>query len=458
MGNEENNALNTDKEGKKSGGMSAKNPLKNVKGKADQVQKMGQTGQKLLNNHANKLKEKAGKKTGEASAKLAAKAAKSAKYAEKMGKVASQAAKVGKMAAKLGKIIASVGWIILLIIAIIGLIVFILTGLGLIMSGLLEIAQAFGDALVGLISGKENIIHDDEILDTLTYLEEMDYDLYGYGFSTVPDPITEEEGTNGEKIKKLTYPAEEIHWLDTTWDRMADIVAHNKAYKYIRAYLISDNYSNIVQHQNRTLSDLFTDAPGNGLIAIYHEEGELGKKGDPYKKLDTGSITLEDGKLSITDLDWKIWDRFVLEYDIDGWTGRYGMPLEFLLAVHLSTMAPEVSYKMATKFPTEVQVLLHKVEGEVNAAVQHEKGTGQVSYEDFKDIQGQWLLDSWYMSDSEALQIFNDYNGKIESYIGDDVPEWKCTGPATYGEDLIRKNSQKGTWNESEGYRSWNGR
>lgn len=48
----------------------------------------------------------------------------------------------------------------------------------------------------------------------------------------------------------------------------------------------------------------------------------------------------------------------VFQYALDGWTGRYSMPLEFLLATHIATMTPDLSYKLATEFNTDVEILL----------------------------------------------------------------------------------------------------
>lgn len=50
-------------------------------------------------------------------------------------------------------------------------------------------------------------------------------------------------------------------------------------------------------------------------------------------------------------------------YNLDGYTGRYGKPIEFLLALHLGTMAPGLALNVATnvEFDTKVHIRLHKV-------------------------------------------------------------------------------------------------
>mgnify|MGYP004654934373 FL=1 len=50
-------------------------------------------------------------------------------------------------------------------------------------------------------------------------------------------------------------------------------------------------------------------------------------------------------------------------YNLDGYTGRFGKPIEFLLALHLGTMAPGLALNVATnvEFDTKVHIRLHKV-------------------------------------------------------------------------------------------------
>ena len=58
-----------------------------------------------------------------------------------------------------------------------------------------------------------------------------------------------------------------------------------------------------------------------------------------------------------------LWQKnnFAIEYSLDGWTGRYGMPLEFLLSVHKATMMPDLAMDMVSNFPTEIHILLHMI-------------------------------------------------------------------------------------------------
>ena len=125
---------------------------------------------------------------------------------------------------------------------------------------------------------------------------------------------------------------------------------------------------------------------GNGLISIYHEEG-LGKAGEYYKQVEKGSIFLDANtkKLSVQ----RGWSNGTYTFDVDGWSGRYGMPLEFLLSVHLATQMPDLAIDMATSFDTDVEVLLHKVDGEMTAGVLKEgaTGTGDDSFITYAEVE-----------------------------------------------------------------------
>ena len=57
-----------------------------------------------------------------------------------------------------------------------------------------------------------------------------------------------------------------------------------------------------------------------------------------------------------------------MDFSLDGWTGRYGIPLEFLLSIHEATLMPDLAFDVATSFPTNVNVYLHEGQGDVVTA------------------------------------------------------------------------------------------
>lgn len=98
--------------------------------------------------------------------------------------------------------------------------------------------------------------------------------------------------------------------------------------------------------------------------------------GNLYKKSEKGYIKINSSSKTMTIK--RGWGNAVYTYYLDGWTGRYGMPLEFLLSVHLTTMAPDLAVAMATSFETDVQIYLHKVDdGEIHAYLQIPSNTSK---------------------------------------------------------------------------------
>lgn len=489
-----------------------------------------------LKDKSDKLREKAGSKQGKDKEKLLKKADNKQKKADKklskMQKYQKKAAKAGKMAgkiAKLGKIIAILGEVILAVIIIIGLLVFILTGMGYILGGLESFGANMLDIIENLTEGAENNVESDEIAKALSEIQEMDYDLYTYGFVREEDALTEtEDGI------QLAYNSE------TT----SDTGDHPGVYDYITAYLVSDNYAYILKNSNENFMEAFKSKDsflnglsgglgwGTGLISVYREEdGKPGVRGEEYgingaeaiAKTSTGAAliggaavkgamigasigscipipivgTLIGGAIgaaagaivgwfsnevlwTILDFDDNtssvtidrnaeqlriegagVYNDTVLAYNLEGWTGRYSMPLEFLLATHVATMAPDLSYKLATGFSTDVEILLHTSEDtDISAGLQFNNADNKVIERDvFAKInqESDGILedtkvffakifndgdnaDASNVSKSDVMQMYKEMNKKgipFES-IKDENSNLKCTGPQGAMENICQ--------------------
>lgn len=158
---------------------------------------------------------------------------------------------------------------------------------------------------------------------------------------------------------------------------------------------------------------------GTGLISIYHEAG-MGKKGDYYDMKEKGYIDLDPAtKKLIIKRGWANGEK---TFDVDGWSGRYGMPLEFLLSVHLATQMPDLAIDMATAFDTDVEVLLHEVTGTVTAGVLKEGHTASTD-EDFITYETIAELGTEEQSFGQALWegLKNFANGTVDFFTGDKV-------------------------------------
>lgn len=389
------------------------NPATKVANGAQNVENAAKGVSKLANQSSEKLTQKAAQQAGQQSAKTMAKATSRKKMSETAAKVATKAGKVAKVAAKLAKIMSTVGIIIIILIAIIGILVFIITGFGFIIGGIQQIIDGIGDWWTGWTQGAEQIVKEEEIVKTLSYLEEMQYDLFGYGF------ITDEKAALKTKEEK-----DDDGNVTSTKKSLGIDDANDPAYNYIRTYLVSDNYAGIIKNSNKNLKEMFSSwgnfvsgcwggtGWGSGLISIYNEgSGGIGTKGNASHTSRIGKdlASVENGKLRITKtrISSTAW-----EYDLDGWIGRYGMPIEFLLATHIATMAPDLSLRLATSFDTDVEILLHKsnngtVESGIvskNADLSTISDEQVLTAKEFSDIIDK--LKSWYTSMFNWLPTF----------------------------------------------------
>ena len=317
---------------------------------------------------------------------------------------------------------------LMILIIIIGIIMFIITLPGMVMEQLKQLAKDVGNAVAswfGADSTKQ--VDDVRIYDTLTYLEQMGYDLKGYGF------LTDYVGEDDDGVER---------------DEEDDSIIEAKS-DFIANYLISDNYVYTIKNFNidtgnwftalcAHLASLFTGGQTNqywtrGMIDIWKDNGIIGKKGSYYSVYDMGSIEIdpENKTLEIK----RGWFNNSMKYNLDGWTGRYGMPIDFLLSVHLATMMPDLAYDMATGFETEIQLLLHAVGGgekDDNTAVGYYKiGDNYISYDDFEKLADDGILGNWgngHIGKAEAMAIMKEFGIKSPD---------NCTGTADVGEDEV---------------------
>ncbi len=309
--------------------------------------------------------------------------------------VAKGAAKKSMLAA-LGPVIAYGAIIILAIIVIVGVVVFLMTMPGMVMAQLKKLAYNIGSGIANYFGSDETYqkVDDNEINILLDYLEEMGYDLKGDGFLTNyktagdldgGDYLDEEQGvTRYSEDTEVTISGE-------TQTRPEESIKKAES-EFLFMYTVSDNYVYTVKNFNMTTYNSgdpwykqvfgtlqaafgriadhsiigffhsFAEDWGKGMIALYHEKGgNVGLEGDFYEDTWFGlgdNISLDYDK-RLLKIKRGLFGK-TYEYKLEGWTGRYGVPMDFLLAVHSGTMMPDLAFDLATSFPTEVRILLHK--------------------------------------------------------------------------------------------------
>ncbi len=377
-----------------------------------------------------------------------------------------------KLATIAGPIIFWTVVVICVLIILIGIIMFLATMPGMAVQKLKKIFNDLGNyvaAFFGADTTKQ--ISSEQIFNTLDYIEDMGYDLKGFGFLT-------DYYTQADKSSIIDELSDEYK-SDYVIDEKLGVVRSESTNKIILAksnfiftYICSDNYIYTLKNTNLVtqtgeggflgflqsifngalaliyklanflfgglndllgITDAAQDAWGRGLISIHKQDGtNIGVDGGLHNG---NGITIDtDKKMLVIRADGKK----PASYSLDGWTGRYGMPLEFLLTVHVSTMMPDLAYDMATSFSTVVNVYLNPIK--LNTEYQ--------PY--IADVRNHWYRDVYYVIVPEKFQetgrniVDYDYDYQVkyaerwslyETYSKDDYNEvYKDYAKQNYGE------------------------
>ncbi len=337
---------------------------------------------------------------------------------------------------------------IIILIIIIGIVLFFITMPGMVMDKLKELSKNVGKGIAGFFGeDKTKQVDDEEICDVLDYLEQMGYDLKGYGFLT--DYVGPKDGDGVER-----YTADEA---ESKKDKSEGDIKEAKS-DIIFTYLVSDNYVYTIANFNQTTGGnggfwekIFTGIKslllkmgnilsrgqlgqfwGRGMIELYDEQKTesgysiLGTKGRYYTNglFDKIQIKIDEEKnkrvLSIK----RGMGAGETEYNLDGWTGRYGMPIDFLLSIHLATMMPDLAYDMVESFDTKITVLLHN-------------DFPYIAY-----VKDHWYRDVYFvknLNNAEDKEVeFVDYDYDYES-----VMKERWTLYETYAENEVGNDKSK---------------
>ncbi len=334
-------------------------------------------------------------------------------------------------------------WILvflIVLIIIVGIILFFIAMPGMVMENLKNLSKKIGNGIASNFGAKvKDRVDTQQTYDVLDYLEGMGYDLKGYGF------LTEYVGSNADGIER--YDEKEAEEKKTKEGNIKEAKSD-----FINAYLASDNYVYTIANYKRTedetnngnrilgaisyvfekFGNLFTTGQlgehwGRGMISVYHDSSfgnpgtYYGKEGDPISWEDIRiGINEKKGKRNLVIISDP--DGSKRTFNLIGWTGRYGMPIEFLLAIHVATMMPDLAYDMVESFDTQIVMLLHN--------------KGNESYDPYISyVKNHWFRDIYFVQTNKEL-IDYDYN--YESTVKE-----RWTLYETYGEDEVGNDKSK---------------
>ena len=227
----------------------------------------------------------------------------------------------------------------------------------------------------------------------LNYLESMNYDLKGYGFIT--KEMTVDNVDSGEildesigvirnkKNKKITDAASIFLWNYLISDSSVYSLAN-------RGISEEQTHTDWFRTWDSHVKKYFHVGASNkflkGILWLWNDNG-IGVRGS-YRD-SVGSVAIDEKRGEIV--------LHGLRYKIDGWTGKYGMPLELLLSLHVSTMMPDLSYDMANGYNTYVNVLYNN--------------------SDIQKIYVQNVINHWYRNIYYTNAAYDKNNNEVGSNL-----------------------------------------
>ena len=285
---------------------------------------------------------------------------------------------------------------IIVIIFIIGIIGFFTVMPGLILGKLKKFGFQILEGLKGATTGNSKIVTQDEIKGVAQYIQNLGYDIQTYGFADVTykkktkKDIEDNNASSTKEINKIvpinknknndylsayitadaqTYVSEDTFLLGRVvniWDNLKALVNHDD-FKSIDQS--SSGLINILNHKIPFINSKDTADYAEDYAVVNTEKRKL------YINTKTFVIAIpilsdinEALNSAIGLVHVKNNSRVVIRrgssysFDLESWTAMYGRPLELFIALHTSTMMPDLAQQIATgsDFNTKVNIELLK--------------------------------------------------------------------------------------------------
>ena len=348
----------------------------------------------------------------------------------KAGGAVGGSATTGALAAILPYLLIAL-LIILVIMIIIGIIAFLLTMPGMFSGKISAIFEDIGQSVKSLYSGSVNVSNS-EVMELANYIEDMEYDLIGYGFvrpnadediktteqlvedgyekvqeenpdydeDAEEEDISEPEyltfyededgnrysgsfynidgklyGSNGKPKKqdgfytKYGIQYDEDGKIQEILDDSSVLRTYAMSQK--RMFVLRNDDEGFLKRVVRVLVEALTGYSGSwaqGLLEIHTAENGVssGLYGFTTPGWSLESIFSSfNSEIEITPNNQlkikKGWGNNPILFELDGWSGRYGLSQDFLISLHLATLSPDLVTTIAQTFDTRIQVYLDYV-------------------------------------------------------------------------------------------------
>lgn len=289
--------------------------------------------------------------------------AKKAKDAAKRGKKFFDGLKGIQALAPLVSALGTIGIALLIIFLIIGFIGFFTTLPGLAMEKFTEACKNFWNWVIG---AEKIEVSETDLVDLANYVQELGYELVGNGFAS-ESQITRDENTGeitavdtdneGSKGDMPNYLYAYVLQNERTYTlRGVEETGVNKLLSCIPIVgQLADEFEDIIRN-----SRYISNKSQYGMLHFDELNKDWWNNFDDFEP----SIDRENMKLKIKTGFWTVSQ---MNWDLDGWTGRYGKPIELSLALHLSTMAPDFVYDFCMDDDLQTDIELGSKEVEYTA-------------------------------------------------------------------------------------------
>lgn len=358
--------------------------------------------------------------------------AKKAKDAAKRGKKFFDGLKGIQSLAPLVSALSTIGIALLIIFLIIGFIGFFTTLPGLAMEKFTEACKNFWN----WVAGAEKIeISENDLVDLANYIQELGYELVGNGFAS-KSQITRDENTGEITAVKTDY---EGNPGDTPNYLYAYVLQNERMYtlrgveetglnKLLSCIPIVGQISDAIEDSIRN-SRYISNKSHYGMLYFDELNKEMWNNFDDFEP----SIDRENMKLKIKTGFWTVSQ---MNWDLDGWTGRYGKPIELSLALHLSTMAPDFAYDFCMDDDLQTEVELGSQEVEYTADYTYISNDGLT-------LTRKEVIDE-YNIQMEAINVNANYDAlfssrdKLEAYIYNDEDHYTLPIDIASGVNIVK--------------------
>lgn len=165
----------------------------------------------------------------------------------------------------------------------------------------------------------------------------------------------------------------------------------------LKATTAEDYSTGMINIVGNTDSSIFESKNASDFVSIDRKSKQMKIYSDAFKLPDFGAFGL--AKRLVTG-DSKLQWGETFSYDLNNWIGRYGRPTELFLAIHLSTLMPDLAYEIANSQDFNTKVNIGILDAGVQFTPTATKGDETI---DSKDIMKLFLKECVGMSDVDSF-------------------------------------------------------